>query len=64
MPIAATSTLSLAERFKEMFGSKPLIFRAPERVNLIGEHTDNAISSTIQILLRQPLFRSCGSIPA
>ena len=40
MPIAATSTVSLTERFHEMFGSEPLIFRAPGRVNLIGEHTD------------------------
>ena len=40
MPIAVTSTVSLTERFHEMFGSEPLIFRAPGRVNLIGEHTD------------------------
>ncbi len=31
---------SLAERFEEAFGAKPRIFRAPGRVNLIGEHTD------------------------
>src|SRR5215467_2100054 len=31
---------SLAERFERAFGSKPRIFRAPGRVNLIGEHTD------------------------
>src|SRR5882762_9092186 len=40
MPTAATSTVSLTERFHEMFGCEPLIFRAPGRVNLIGEHTD------------------------
>jgi galactokinase len=27
-------------RFREMFGSAPGIFRAPGRVNVIGEHTD------------------------
>ena len=31
---------SLAERFEQAFGAKPRIFRAPGRVNLIGEHTD------------------------
>src|SRR5579872_3891326 len=31
---------SLAERFERAFGAKPRIFRAPGRVNLIGEHTD------------------------
>jgi galactokinase len=30
----------LAARFREMFGASPRIFRAPGRVNLIGEHTD------------------------
>jgi galactokinase len=30
----------VAARFREMFGSNPRIFRAPGRVNVIGEHTD------------------------
>jgi galactokinase len=30
----------VAARFREMFGSIPRIFRAPGRVNVIGEHTD------------------------
>jgi galactokinase len=30
----------LAQRFAETFGRQPKIFRAPGRVNLIGEHTD------------------------
>jgi galactokinase len=30
----------LTERFEELFGNRPRIFRAPGRVNLIGEHTD------------------------
>jgi galactokinase len=29
-----------AARFRQMFGSTPRIFRAPGRVNVIGEHTD------------------------
>ena len=31
---------SIKQKFKEQFGSKPLLFRAPGRVNIIGEHTD------------------------
>ena len=31
---------SIVERFCERFGSTPRVFRAPGRVNLIGEHTD------------------------
>jgi galactokinase len=31
---------SLAQKFTEIFRAEPAIFRAPGRVNLIGEHTD------------------------
>ncbi len=31
---------SLTERFVRLYGTRPQIFRAPGRVNLIGEHTD------------------------
>ena len=30
----------LKEKFLEIYGSVPRLFRAPGRVNLIGEHTD------------------------
>jgi galactokinase len=30
----------LREKFRQIYGREPLIFRAPGRVNLIGEHTD------------------------
>jgi galactokinase len=32
--------VALSERFQQMHGTRPKIFRAPGRVNLIGEHTD------------------------
>ena len=39
---ATTSVVpsSLSARFRDMFGATPRLFRAPGRVNLIGEHTD------------------------
>lgn len=30
----------LAKKFKELFDRKPVLYRAPGRVNIIGEHTD------------------------
>jgi len=35
-----TTAASLAQAFQNCFGTAPQIFRAPGRVNLIGEHTD------------------------
>ena len=32
--------MDLARAFTERFGVAPRIFRAPGRINLIGEHTD------------------------
>src|SRR5882724_8962733 len=31
---------SIAEQFRAKFGANPRVYRAPGRVNLIGEHTD------------------------
>jgi galactokinase len=33
-------TSALHNKFKELFGTEPLIVRSPGRVNIIGEHTD------------------------
>ena len=35
-----TTLLTLTQQFQELYGARPTIFRAPGRVNLIGEHTD------------------------
>ncbi|HKW68698.1 MAG TPA: galactokinase [Terriglobales bacterium] len=32
--------MSLADSFRQLFGQSPRLFRAPGRINLIGEHTD------------------------
>ncbi|HEY4655962.1 MAG TPA: galactokinase family protein, partial [Cyclobacteriaceae bacterium] len=34
------SYTSVREQFRERFGLVPVLFRAPGRINLIGEHTD------------------------
>lgn len=35
-----TTAAALAEAFRSLYGGSPRIYRAPGRVNLIGEHTD------------------------
>lgn len=36
----AAAAKSQVQRFEQLFGVRPQLFRAPGRVNLIGEHTD------------------------
>lgn len=38
--MASTIAADLIARFRRLFGAEPRLFRAPGRVNLIGEHTD------------------------
>src|SRR5215472_14510962 len=41
LPVTDESTTeTLSSRFEQIYGTLPRIFRAPGRVNLIGEHTD------------------------
>ena len=35
-----TTQAELSEAFQKLFGARPSVYRAPGRVNLIGEHTD------------------------
>jgi galactokinase len=35
-----TSVSSIEDRFRARFAGAPRVYRAPGRVNLIGEHTD------------------------
>jgi galactokinase len=35
-----STVAAIRDQFRRLFGSSPAIFRAPGRVNLIGEHTD------------------------
>lgn len=39
-PVHASDPYGLALAFQRRFGAKPRVFRAPGRINLIGEHTD------------------------
>jgi galactokinase len=39
-PEFMTRLANIGERFRARFGEIPLVYRAPGRVNLIGEHTD------------------------
>jgi galactokinase len=38
--VGSLDSISLAGQFQRLYGQLPRIFRAPGRVNLIGEHTD------------------------
>ena len=39
-PVDATIASDLRKGFRELYGEPARVYRAPGRVNLIGEHTD------------------------
>ena len=64
-------TRDLTERFRKIFGDRPRIFRAPGRVNLIGEHTDYndgfvlpaAVAFSTYVAVGGRPDRSCSYVP-
>jgi galactokinase len=50
----------LAQRFIERFGVVPQIFRAPGRVNLIGEHTDYNEGFVLPVALDLAIYVACA----
>ncbi|MEO6392956.1 MAG: galactokinase [Pyrinomonadaceae bacterium] len=48
--------IDIAERFRSIFGGAPRVFRAPGRVNLIGEHTDYNQGFVLPIAINRATF--------
>lgn len=48
--------VEIAERFRAIFGGEPRVFRAPGRVNLIGEHTDYNQGFVLPIAIDRATF--------
>ncbi len=47
----AGAARGIAARFEARYGKKPAVFRAPGRVNLIGEHTDYSLGFVLPIAI-------------
>jgi galactokinase len=52
---------TLASRFQKKFGAIPKIFRAPGRVNLIGEHTDYNDGFVMPAAIQRATYVAIGS---
>jgi galactokinase len=53
----------LAEEFRRTFGTEPRVYRAPGRVNLIGEHTDYNDGFVLPAALELATFAAVASRP-
>ena len=55
--VAAPTPDHLAEEFEALFGYRPLgSFRAPGRVNVIGEHTDYNLGFVLPIAIDRAVY--------
>lgn len=50
----------ISDRYIELFGSRPLIVRAPGRINLIGEHTDYNQGWVLPAAIDKNIFLAIG----
>ena len=62
--VAAPTPDHLAEEFEALFGYRPLgSFRAPGRVNVIGEHTDYNLGFVLPIAIDRAVYVAIGQRP-
>jgi len=59
----APSAAAVKEGFRRTFGGKPVVFRAPGRVNLIGEHTDYNEGFVMPVALPLATWAAIGLRP-
>jgi len=57
------SAKSVSDGFRRVFGGEPLVFRAPGRVNLIGEHTDYNDGFVVPAALQFATWAAIGPRP-
>ncbi|MGD2035372.1 MAG: galactokinase [Bacteroidales bacterium] len=53
-------TQKLKDKFKELFQSEPLLFKAPGRINLIGEHTDYNEGFVLPAAIDKAIYFAAG----
>ncbi len=58
---AGDNSSRAAQAFREAYGREPRLFRAPGRVNLIGEHTDYNDGFVLPIALDRETMTAAGS---
>lgn len=58
--MSSTIAAELLARFRQLYGREPQLFRAPGRVNLIGEHTDYNEGFVLPAALDLSVFAAIG----
>ncbi|MBC7913749.1 MAG: galactokinase [Pyrinomonadaceae bacterium] len=51
----------IADQFKQMYRSEPIIVRSPGRVNIIGEHTDYNLGPVLPAAINKYIYLAIGT---